>query len=50
MLRTSRREITTAKRDITSVQRFKILDILQRLAYSKSEESYIEHGDIQRAD
>lgn len=40
VLVTFRREITTSKRNITKEQREIVLDILQRLVYSTSEESY----------
>lgn len=36
------REITTTKRDITTLQRTKALEILQRLAYSETSECYDE--------
>ena len=39
-LRTFRREITAEKLSITSAQRDKALDFLQRLAYSRSEQQY----------
>lgn len=34
------REITTAKRDITTAQRINVLEILQRIVYAESNELY----------
>lgn len=40
VLQTFRREITTVKRNITNIQREQVLELLQRLVYSQSAESY----------
>ena len=39
VLRTFKREITTEKMDITSAERTEVLEILQKLAYSSSEDT-----------
>src|SRR5262249_35552106 len=43
VLVTFSREITTTKRKITIQQRETVLQILKRIAYSTSEESYLSH-------
>ena len=40
VLRTCKREITTEKMEITSAQRTTVLEVLQRITYSPSEEEY----------
>ena len=45
ILRNFRREITPDKLGITAVEKTKILEILQKIAYSKSDEEYSKHYD-----
>ena len=40
VLRTFKREITTEKMDITAAEKTEVLEILQELAYSSSEDTY----------
>ena len=43
VLRTFKREITTEKMGITGGQKTTVLEIIQNLAYSRSEAEYIDH-------
>lgn len=42
VLRTFSREVTTSKVNINSEERTRILEILQKMAYSRSEDAYID--------